>query len=398
MKQLISYLLVFVQLFSLFSSQTFAGEATKKFIVTAYYSPLPDQSFYLKGSYEADIRLNGNGTHGASGKGVYPGMLAAPKSYTFGTKIYLHGLGVGTVDDRGGAIVGSGSRGYDADRLDMWMGTGEEGLKRALTWGKRTVTGKVISPDEAVNYDSVDLQDVRIGKINKALYQKQETAKVSDDTVKPLLIESIFAVPVTKNSSPDTIKKLQNILKDLSYFEGEIDGKYSKKLEDAVYDFQIENKLVMNRKNTGAGFYGVKTRAKLGEIYALYKENEQKKAEEVARLALEKVREEARLAGIRKEASLFVASLGTPENQEVGMHVRKLQQTLKLLGYFTGKDTAIFGKNTREALIKYQIDRQIISKADELGAGSLTEKTRTALQDDLYKAKITEKTVAFVQK
>jgi hypothetical protein len=77
----------------------------KSFIVTAYYSPLPNQSRYLRGSYEGDIRLNGNGTNGASGKPVYPGMLAAPKSYSFGTVIHLEGLGTGTVDDRGGAIV-----------------------------------------------------------------------------------------------------------------------------------------------------------------------------------------------------------------------------------------------------------------------------------------------------
>ena len=77
----------------------------KTFIVTAYYSPLPDQSRYLRGNYEAELRLNGNGTHGASGKPVYAGMLAAPKSYAFGTVIHLEGIGTGTVDDRGGAIV-----------------------------------------------------------------------------------------------------------------------------------------------------------------------------------------------------------------------------------------------------------------------------------------------------
>lgn len=35
----------------------------RTFVVTAYYSPLPNQEKYLRGSYEADIRLNGNGTH-----------------------------------------------------------------------------------------------------------------------------------------------------------------------------------------------------------------------------------------------------------------------------------------------------------------------------------------------
>lgn len=88
----ISIILMLLQLFSIISP-TFADETVasekRKFIVTAYYSPLPDQSFYLKGSYEADIRLNGNGTHGASGKEVYPGMLAGPKTYAFGTQVYL---------------------------------------------------------------------------------------------------------------------------------------------------------------------------------------------------------------------------------------------------------------------------------------------------------------------
>ena len=74
-------------------------------VATAYYSPLPGQKYYLRGNYEKEVILNGNGTHGASGKPVFTGMLAAPKSYTFGTRIWVDGLGTGSVEDRGGAIV-----------------------------------------------------------------------------------------------------------------------------------------------------------------------------------------------------------------------------------------------------------------------------------------------------
>ena len=158
MQKIIAFSLTIIEILSLGIPKTLAAPESRKFIVTAYYSPLRDQSFYLRGSYEADIALNGNGTHGASGKEVYPGMLAAPKTYAFGTKIYLGGIGLATVDDRGGAIVGSGSRGYDADRLDMWMGIGEEGLRRALTWGKRSVMGKIVSDDEVDNYDAIALE------------------------------------------------------------------------------------------------------------------------------------------------------------------------------------------------------------------------------------------------
>jgi hypothetical protein len=32
-------------------------------------------------------------------------MIAAPKTYAFGTHIFFDGLGLGRVEDRGGAIV-----------------------------------------------------------------------------------------------------------------------------------------------------------------------------------------------------------------------------------------------------------------------------------------------------
>ncbi|HBB04244.1 TPA: hypothetical protein DCZ39_05130 [Patescibacteria group bacterium] len=35
----------------------------------------------------------------------------------------------------------SGERGQSNDRIDVWMGRGEEGLIRALTFGKKTMTG-----------------------------------------------------------------------------------------------------------------------------------------------------------------------------------------------------------------------------------------------------------------
>lgn len=94
-------------------------------IATAYYSPLPDQKYYLRGNHQAEIILNGKGTNGASGKAVFQGMLAAPKGYDFGTKIWIEGFGVGSVEDRGGAIVPAGQRGYQHDRIDIWMGYGE---------------------------------------------------------------------------------------------------------------------------------------------------------------------------------------------------------------------------------------------------------------------------------
>lgn len=116
----------------------------KMFTVTAYYSPLPGQARYTTGSYAGDKRLNGNGTNGASGKEVFDGMIAAPKNYAFGTKIKF-GDKVYQVEDRGGAIVTAGNRNQKHDRIDIWMGHGDEGLNKAMSWGKKDLEGCFVS-------------------------------------------------------------------------------------------------------------------------------------------------------------------------------------------------------------------------------------------------------------
>ncbi len=66
-------------------------------------------------------------------------MIAAPKTYAFGTQIFFEGLGLGTVEDRGGAIVDAYVRGQAYDRIDLWVGHGDAGLRRARAWGRREV-------------------------------------------------------------------------------------------------------------------------------------------------------------------------------------------------------------------------------------------------------------------
>ena len=89
-----------------------------EYTITAYYSPLPDQQTYVTGSYNGDRRLNGNGTNGACGKQVYPGLIAAPSNFEFGVKIDIPGFGTGSVCDRGGAIK---NKRLDIFGLDLEM-------------------------------------------------------------------------------------------------------------------------------------------------------------------------------------------------------------------------------------------------------------------------------------
>lgn len=63
----------------------------------------------------------------ASSYRIRPGdkLIAAPRSFQFGTRIYIPGYGLASVEDRGGAIQGN--------RLDVYFSTHEEALK----WGRR---------------------------------------------------------------------------------------------------------------------------------------------------------------------------------------------------------------------------------------------------------------------
>lgn len=108
-------------------------------IATAYYSPVVWQQFYWQWSYSWDVLLNGYGTHWASGREVFNGMIAAPQHIPFGTMIVLDGRWTWIVHDRWWAIVQSGS--MSGVRVDIRVGTGELWLMRALSFWRRTMSG-----------------------------------------------------------------------------------------------------------------------------------------------------------------------------------------------------------------------------------------------------------------
>jgi len=101
-KKILSFCVIILILFWLFQNNSFAYNKNKKtkFRITAYYSPLPNQTHYIKWSYEAEVLMNGKGIRWASWKKVFSGMLAAPSKYPFWTKIYLKWLWVAEVADR----------------------------------------------------------------------------------------------------------------------------------------------------------------------------------------------------------------------------------------------------------------------------------------------------------
>lgn len=132
--------------------------------VTAYYSPMEGQDYYVKWSLEDDKILNGEGTHGASWKPVFDGMIAAPKTYAFGTRIYIPWWGIGQVEDRWWAIVEAGERGEIYDRLDIYAWVWQQGLDVALEFGVRYFDVYICPPGVWGDQVWFDFQQIPVGK------------------------------------------------------------------------------------------------------------------------------------------------------------------------------------------------------------------------------------------
>ncbi|MDR3150116.1 MAG: hypothetical protein LBU14_00285 [Candidatus Peribacteria bacterium] len=58
MKKILSSICVIFLSIALIPLKIFATSDTSYFIVTTYYSPLPNQKYYYTGDYESEIKLN----------------------------------------------------------------------------------------------------------------------------------------------------------------------------------------------------------------------------------------------------------------------------------------------------------------------------------------------------
>ena len=311
-----SYIFVsFLAFFSFHGDSGYAASIPREFIVTAYYSPLPNQNFYLKGNYEAEKILNGNGTNGASGKPVFVGMIAAPKTYAFGTHIDFEWLWVGIVEDRGGAIVKAWERWYISDRIDIWMGSGESGLRRAMVWGKRKVNGTITTDSSK---PLLNFRDIDTGKVDLNMY-----GKVTSSTPSGYL-------------SPEIL----TMFGDLGYSTDISD------LRSMLIEFQKDHGIIASSGDDGAWVYGPKTKATLSSEHKTYV---QLRDAEIEKIESEKVL----LISARNEwennyqvATNRVSAIGSPKRGDTGKHITNLQITLKSKGYFKWRETGVMSGST----------------------------------------------------
>ncbi|MBI4975337.1 peptidoglycan-binding protein [Candidatus Peregrinibacteria bacterium] len=240
------------------------------FTISAYYSPLPCQQRYATGSYESEIRLNGNGVHGADGTPVFPGMIAAPKIYPFNTKLYIPGVGIVSVHDRGGAIVTTNGQEGLYDRLDIWMGYGDEGLVRALKWGKKTVTSTIYGINNEMN-EQISLEGYSQSESNPSSCSAPDANQNSQNGLSPQFPEPKISYPkfdkvLSLGNKGSDVTFLQNELKALNFYRAPVNGMYDQLTEHAVFKFQQSQGIVGDMNYVGAGVVGPVTRKKLNQI------------------------------------------------------------------------------------------------------------------------------------
>lgn len=337
---------------ALADSQDFVGieSYVDTFIISAYYSPIEGQERYVTGSLAGDKRLNGNGTNGADGTPVYPGMIAAPSKYPFGTKMNIPGIGTVAVHDRGGAIVVAGERGHAHDRLDVWMGYGDAGLTRALQWGKREVQVIVYGVNESIVEDAY---------IEGYVAGEQYVSAASNMT---------FARDIYFGDDGEQVREMQQQLVDWGYLD-EVSGYYGADTAQAVFEFQLDHGVVVSADELGAGHFGVNTRQTVETILNEGHDADALKLQK-GRALLQKYPD------LREDQISYTDSLSLGDGGEA---VTLLQEELVRLGYLRIEPNGYFGETTEHAVFKFQQARGIVQTKDDRGAGYVGPATRNAL-------------------
>jgi peptidoglycan hydrolase-like protein with peptidoglycan-binding domain/3D (Asp-Asp-Asp) domain-containing protein len=340
----------------------------KTFTITAYYSPIEGQKRYIRGTIEADKKLNGNGTNGADGTPVFPGMIAAPKNIAFGTKMQIPNIGTVAVHDRGGAIVPAGEKGQTFDRLDVWMGQGDEGLNRALRWGRRNVLVTIYGQDASIE-ENIDLSGI-----------SSEDLPINTTSISPAAAPTptiIFRQDFGLGDVNSEIKVIKQKLTDLKYYQGTITENFDTSLYQALVKFQVDYEIIDNENAFGAGYFGPQTRKTLEKALTGLSPSKNHQINLIPIAAAgnkDTYSKQVELAG--NGLSFLSRDLGLGDS---GQSVVELQTELAKLNLFGLEPTGNYGKVTAHAVFKFQQSQGLAEKETDTGAGSFGNITRNKL-------------------
>jgi peptidoglycan hydrolase-like protein with peptidoglycan-binding domain len=359
------------------------------YLVSAYYSPLEGQDFYLHGSYSDEVKMNGAGKTTASGQPVRIGAIAAPREMPYNTRVHIkQNLTIrgkaydfdfhGTILDRGGAIHSAAK----LPRLDIYMGKWQEWLCRAINFGVQTVYVEFDNNASIPDTSSFDSMPGNCSNPNNETVPLASGIKKAFDP---------FTMPIGSGSTVEDIKAVQKLLARVNAYTGDINGLYNEALTDAVFRFQQTNWIVKDKTDDGAGTYGPKTRAMLkallsGELNkttnttAVNTTTTSTTVDTPSTTTTSTTNTSTNTSDTNTTSD--TANDLTPEQStnELG-NVRELQEQLKDLGFFKYDIDGIYNKRLVDSLYNFQLAKKIVTGEEDPGAGYYGPVTKSAIAE-----------------
>jgi peptidoglycan hydrolase-like protein with peptidoglycan-binding domain len=215
------------------------------------------------------------------------------------------------------------------DRLDLWVGHGEEGLARALAFGVQEVRGVVYPLGSAQPPESFALTSLPASLELLRNYLAHEPDLLA---LRPRLGEKTLRAQI-----------LQEHLRDAGYFSGKLTGLFGEVTHGSLARFMREFGL------QGSG---------------------EELTEEVAAYLVAAVRRRS----VPEPVSTIVEQ-GSPRET-----ILRAQRTLRFLGAYRGRTHGVYDARFEEAVQKFQKGQGIISADEDPGAGRIGPRTREAIR------------------
>ncbi len=343
------------------------------YLVSAYYSPLEWQDFYLHGSYADEVKMNGAGKTTASGQPVRIGAIAAPREMAYNTRVHIkQNITIrwtaydfdfhGTILDRGGAIHSASK----LPRLDIYMGKGQEGLCRAINFWVQTV---YVEFDNNGSIPDTSSFDSMLGNCSNP---NNETVPLASSAAR---VFDPFTMTIGSGSPVEDIETVQKLLARVGTYTGAINGLYNDTLVDTIFRFQQANGIVKAKTDDGAGTYGPKTRAMLKALLS-------GELNKTTNTTVVNTAPTTPSTTTTNTTNPDTTNNLTPEqnSSELG-DVRELQSQLRDLEYFKYDVDGIYNKRLVDALYAFQLAKNIVTGEEDPGAGYYGPVTKSALAE-----------------
>jgi len=205
----------------------------------------------------------------------------------------------------------------------------------------------------------------------------------------------IISAGLGKDAEGAEVRKLQQILNHLGYYDQEINGEYDMNTINAVIEFQKQQGIIQEDTELGAGYYGTKTNIALIDVLNNGISNSNAEVKPIAKKEYEFKKSVFR---IEKDFPVFKKALFVYNSNTLPIvaqssytkslsrgdqnpEVLKFQGFLNTLGYLNAEPTGFFGPLTEKAVLSFQQEHKIISGHYDLGAGMIGPKTRKKFEE-----------------